>query len=340
MGARVKVELTDEQTVALRRWTGVGKTEQRMALRARIVLLASEGMSLKDIEKVTGLSWQSCLKWRKRFLQYGLEGLQDLARRGRPQSMTPEEHARISALADTLPFDGSRRWSVRKLAEATGHSKSVIQKSLVSGAIKSPKITSLHSDNSDMEFEEKMAAIIGLYLNPPTTALVLSIDVKSQPDGTECGLTQMPKRITRTRNNYDTVCLLTALTVHSGTVVGPCENCVSRHELLKFLKSLHRKYPEKHLHVIVGSMTAHKDQKIRRWLDGNQQMTMHYTPTHSSWLTLVEIWFNLLIHDALRDDMPCSKQQVVSQIMRHIANFNPLGVKPFKWVCTGMSLVA
>ena len=340
MGARVKVQLTDEQAVALRRWAGGGKTEQRMALRARIVLLASEGMSLKDIEKVTGLSWQSCLKWRKRFLQYGLDGLQDLARRGRPLTMTPEEQARIAALADTLPCDGSRRWSVRKLAEATGHSKSVIQKSLVSGAINPKKITSLHNNDSDMEFEEKLAAIVGLYLNPPTTALVLSIDVKSQPEGSEWGHPQAPKRLTRTRKNYGTACLLTALTIHSGTADGQCENLANKHELLKFLKSLHRKYPEKHLHVIVGSLAAHKDQKIRRWLVGNQRMTMHCTPTHSSWLTLVEIWFNLLFHDTLRDGTPCSKRQLVGQIMEHITHFNPQRVKPFKWVCTVMSLVA
>ena len=201
MGARVKVELTDEQMLALQRWAGGGKTEQRIALRARIVLLASEGVSLKDIERMTGLNWQSCLKWRKRFLEFGLEGLQDLARRGRPQAMTPEEHARISALADTLPFDGSRRWSVRKLAVATGHSKSVIQKLLASGAIKPPKSRSLPSGNSDMEFEEKVAAIIGLYLNPPTTALVLSIDAKSQPDDTAWGHMQMPKRLARTHKN-------------------------------------------------------------------------------------------------------------------------------------------
>ena len=340
MGARVKVELTDEQVLALQRWAGGGKTEQRMALRARIVLLASEGMSLKGIESVTGLNWQSCLKWRKRFLEFGLEGLQDLARRGRPQAMTPEEHARISALADTLPFDGSRRWSVRKLAEATGHSKSVIQKLLASGAIKSPKSRSLFSDNSDMEFEEKVAAIIGLYLNPPTTALVLSIDAKSQPHDTAWDHLQVPKRLARTHKNYGTACLLTALTVHSEALEGRCENFSNSSELLKFLKSLYRKYPEKHLHVIVGNLTAHKDHKIRRWLVGNQRMTMHCTPTHSSWLTLVEIWFNLLIQDALRDDMLCPKQQIVGQIMKHITNLNTLGVKPFKWICAGMSLVA
>lgn len=139
MSARVTVALTQEQAATLRMWAGSGKTEQRMALRAKVILLAAEGLGLREIEEQTGLNWQSCLKWRKRFLARGLEGLQDQAGRGRPQSITPEERGIVLALACTTPADGSSRWSVRKLAEATGHSKSAIQKILAEGAIKPHK---------------------------------------------------------------------------------------------------------------------------------------------------------------------------------------------------------
>ena len=137
MCARINVELTDEQAATLKMWAGSGRTEQRMALRARVILAAAEGLTLKEIEKRTGLNWQSCLKWRKRFLQHGLEGLRDRAGRGRPQTITPEERTRVIAMACTTPIDGSSRWRVRKLAEVTGHSKSAIQAILAEGATES-----------------------------------------------------------------------------------------------------------------------------------------------------------------------------------------------------------
>lgn len=139
MGARVQVQLTEEQAATLKMWAASGKTEQRMALRAKVILSAAEGLSLKDIEAKTGLNWQSCLKWRKRFLAQGIEGLKDQPGRGRPQVISAEERAKVVALACTTPVDGSNNWSVRKLAEATGYGKSTIQKILSEGAIKPHK---------------------------------------------------------------------------------------------------------------------------------------------------------------------------------------------------------
>lgn len=346
MGARVRVGLTPEQEATLKMWAGSGKTEQRMALRARVVLLAAEGHTLMKISEQTGLSVRICLKWRKRFLESGLDGLRDLAGRGRPQSISPEERVKVVALACTTPADGSSRWSVRKLAEATGHGKSTVQKILAEGAIKPHKTKYWCGKSPDPEFEEKQAAILGLYMNPPENALVLSVDEKSQIqalDRTQPLLPMRPgspKRLTATYKRNGTTCLLAALAVHAGTIEGRCVESSNHMEFLKFLKLLYRKHPGKHLHVIVDNLAVHKHQKIKEWLAGKKRMTLHFTPTYSSWLNQVEIWFNIFSRDVLKDGVWRSKQALIGQIMEYIQNYNQLWAKPFKWTYTGKPLTA
>lgn len=346
MAARIKVELTEEQAATLRMWAGSGKTEQRIALRSRVILLAANGLKLKDIALETGLNWQSCLKWRKRFLANGLEGLLDKAGRGRPLSISPEERVSVVALACTTPPDGSTRWSVRKLAEATGHSKSAVQKILAAGAIKPHKTKYWCGKSPDPEFAEKQAAIIGLYMNPPENALVLSVDEKSQIqalDRTQPLLPMRPgtpKRLTATYKRNGTTCLLAALAVHAGTIEGRCVESSNHEEFLKFLKLLYRKFPGKHLHVIVDNLAVHKHQKVMDWIGSKRRMTLHFTPTYSSWLNQVEIWFNIFARDVLKDGVWRSKQQLVGQIMEYIKSYNQLWAKPFKWTYTGKPLTA
>jgi len=346
MAARIKVELTEEQAATLRMWAGSGKTEQRIALRSRVILLAANGLKLKDIAVETGLNWQSCLKWRKRFLANGLEGLLDKAGRGRPLTISPEERVSVVALACTTPPDGSTRWSVRKLAEVTGHSKSAVQKILTAGAIKPHKTKYWCGKSPDPEFAEKQAAIIGLYMNPPENALVLSVDEKSQIqalDRTQPLLPMRPgtpKRLTATYKRNGTTCLLAALAVHAGTIEGRCVESSNHEEFLKFLKLLYRKFPGKHLHVIVDNLAVHKHQKVMDWIGSKRRMTLHFTPTYSSWLNQVEIWFNIFARDVLKDGVWRSKQQLVGQIMEYIKSYNELWAKPFKWTYTGKPLTA
>jgi transposase len=142
-------------------WANSGKTEQRLALRAKVILLAAQGVGVKAMQEHVGLNWQSCLKWRKRFLKLGVDGLYDKAGRGRRQKIAPEERTGVIALACSTPVDGSTRWSVRKLAEATGYSKSTVQQILAAGAIKPHKISYWCGKSPDPEFAEKQAAIIG-----------------------------------------------------------------------------------------------------------------------------------------------------------------------------------
>ena len=346
MAARVRLDLNQEQRTTLLMWVGSGKTEQRLALRAKVILLASEGLSLHNIAEKTGLNWQSCLKWRKRFLEQGLDGLKDKQGRGRPQIISPDERVSVVALACTTPPDGSTRWSVRKLAEVTGHGKSTVQKILSEAVIKPHKTAYWCGKSPDPEFEEKQAAIVGLYMNPPENALVLSVDEKSQIqalDRTQPLLPMKPgasRRLTATYKRNGTTCLLAALAVHSGAVSGRCVDSATHEEFLLFLKQLYRKNPGRHLHVIVDNLAVHKHQKIKDWVAGKRRITLHFTPTYSSWLNQIEIWFNIFSRDVIRGGIWKSKQELVDQIMDYIKNYNQLWAKPFKWTYTGKPLTA
>ena len=342
----IRVELTEEQENTLKMWANSGKTEQRLAIRAKVILLAAQRVGVKGIQERIGLNWQSCLKWRKRFLALGIYGLYDKSGRGRQQKIAPEERTGVIALACTTPADGSTRWSVRKLAEATGYGKSTVQQILSAGAIKPHKTKYWCGKSPDPEFAEKQAAIIGLYLSPPENALVLCVDEKSQiqaVDRTQPVLPMRPDnpaRLTATYKRNGTTCLLAALAVHKGEITGKCVDSANSQEFLRFLKRLYRQYPGRQLHVIVDNLSTHKQEDVRKWVAQRKRLTLHFTPTYASWLNQIEIWFNMFTRDVLRGGVWPNKRALVEQIMCYIKNYNQLWAKPFQWTYTGKPLVA
>lgn len=346
MGRPLKIELSDEDRSTLTMWARSGKTEQRMAKRAQVVLLAAKGRSLNEMASEIGFGRLSCLKWRKRFVSNGLDGLRDLQRSGKPATISPEEKSRVVALACTTPPDGSSQWSVRKLAETTGFGKSTISEILSQGAIKPHKREYWCGKSPDPEFDKKQAEIIGLYMSPPENALVICVDEKSQIqalDRTQPLLPMRPdkpKRFTATYKRNGTTCLLAALSVHEGTIDGRCVDSNNHIEFLRYLKHLYRKFPGKELHVIVDNLAVHKHHKVMDWVSRRRRLTIHFTPTYSSWLNQVEIWFNIFARDVLRGGVWRSKQELVNQIMHYVRQYNELWAKPFKWTHTGKPLAA
>jgi transposase len=340
------IELSDEERATLKMWVASGKTEQRLARRAQVVLLASEGIGVKAIGSIVGLSWQRCMEWRKRFVEHRIDGLKDLPRSGKPQQITPKERVEVMAFACTDPDDGSTRWSVRKLADACGFSKSTVHRILSEASLKPHKVDHWCGKSPDPEFSEKQAAILGLYLSPPENALVLSVDEKSQIqalDRTQPMLPMRPgnpKRLTHTYTRHGTACLLAALLVHEGTVEARCVERHTHEEFLSFLKHLYRKYPHKQLHVIVDNYSAHKHEKVKEWAKQRTRLTLHFTPTYASWLNQIEIWFGILTRDVIRDGVWQSKQELVQSIMRYIRRYNEERAVPFKWTYTGKPCVA
>lgn len=347
MGRKAKqIFLDEEEYKTLKMWERSGKTEQRLSQRAKVILLSSQGITLKDISGKTGLSWQNCLKWRARFQREGIEGLKDKGRSGRPSIINPKKKASVIALACSKPPDGNTVWSCRKLAKKTGLGVATIHRILNGGQIKPHKVKYWCGRSNDPEFEEKQAAIIGLYLNPPENAVVLAIDEKSQIqalDRTQPMLPMRegnPKRLTATYKRHGTTCLLASLAVHEGRIDGRCVERQTHEEFLNFLKHLYRQYPNKHLHVIVDNLSAHKHDKVMKWVNAKRRLTLHFTPTYASWLNQVEIWFNIFSRDVLKGGVWHSKRELVKQIMDYIKYYNKKRAKPFKWTYTGKPLAA
>lgn len=334
MGAHAKrLELTGEEISSLRLWTNSGTTQQRLAARARVVLAASEGLPLREISKRTGLSYNACLKWRKRFAANRLDGLTDKPGRGRPQIINQEQRIEVMALACTTPVDGSSHWSMRKLADATGFAVSTVHGILNSGDLKPHKVESWCGKSPDPEFETKRASIIGLYMEPPVNALVICVDEKSQIqalDRTQPLLPMRPgnpKRITATYKRNGTTCLLAAFSVHEGTIEGRCVDSTKHENFLNFLKHLYRSNPGKEIHIVADNLSSHKHKNVTDWVNKRRRLTLHFTPTYASWLNQVEIWFNIFTRDVLKGGVWRSKQALINQIMAYI-KYYPESVTP------------
>jgi putative transposase len=343
-GMTVNIQLTFEEEQTLTMWAKAGTTEQRMAQRAKVILLSAQGLGLPEVARGSGLSRQNCSKWRVRFVSQRLQGLADQPRAGRPLRIGPEVRLKVTALACTTPPDGSNAWSLRRLARAMSLSKDTVHRILNEGELKPHKVEYWCGKSPDPEFEEKQAAILGLYLNPPENALVLAVDEKTSIqalDRTQPMLPMQParpKRQTATYKRHGTTCLLAALSVHAGQVEGRCVDRHTHQEFLAFLKHLYRKYPRKHLHVIADNFTAHKHPDVKKWAAKRRRLTLHFTPTYASWLNQVEIWFNIFSRDVIRGGIWHSKKELINQIMLYIRKYNEERAHPFKWTYTGKPL--
>ena len=342
----VRIKLSREEEETLRMWVGAHKTEQRMAQRAKVILFSAEGLNLDEISTRSGLSPQNCSKWRVRFMKDRLDGLKDKPGRGRPCTISNDVKLKVKALACTKPPDGSNQWSVRSLARATGIGSTTVHRILNEGALKPHKVKYWCGKSLDPEFEEKQASIIGLYLDPPDNSLVLCVDEKSQIQALDRTQPELPlrtgsvRRQTNTYTRHGTTCLLAALSVHEGTVEGRCVDRHTHKEFLSFLKSLYRANPGKHLHVIVDNFSAHKHKKVKEWVSRRRRLTLHFTPTHASWLNQIEIWFSIFTRDVIKGGVWHSKKELVNQIMHYIRYYSKERAKPFQWTYTGRPLAA
>lgn len=244
-------------------------------------------------------------------------------------------------LACERPFDGSNQWSIRKLAKHTGLSSTTVHRILTECSVKPHKVDHWCGKSLDPEFEEKQAAITGLYMSPPENALVISIDEKPHIQALDRTQPELPlragksKRHTATHTRHGTTCLLAAPAVHEGTVQARCVDRNNHYEFLAFLKSLCRNNPYKHLHVIADNLPLHKHPDVMEWVGRRRRLTLHFTPTYASWLNQVEIWFNIFTRDAVKGGVWKSKTELVNQTMFYVKRYNAEGAHPFKWTYTG-----
>ena len=337
------IELTAEEEQTLRMWTRAGTTEQRLARRARVILLCAQGLPIKETAEQCGLSQLSVFKWKRRFLEQRLEGLSDEPRPGRPARITPAQRLAVVDLATSTPEQGKSSWSVTDLARASGLSRTTVHRILAEGKLKPHKTEYWCGRSPDPEFEAKQAAILGLYLDPPENALVLSVDEKSQMqalDRTQAELPMKPgtpRRLTATYKRHGTTCLLAALAVHDGEVTARCRDKNDQVTFLAFLKALYRKYPGKQLFVICDNLSVHKGKDVREWAAKRRRLTILHTPTYASWLNQVEIFFNIFTREVMRGGVWSSKQELIAQTMYYIKRYNETAT-PFAWNYTGKPL--
>ena len=331
-----EVTLTEEERDTLERWARRQTSAQALALRCKIVLGAAAGELNKDIAARLGCHPTTVGKWRTRFAEARLDGLHDEPRPGKPRQISDDDVERVvvKTLEET-PLDATH-WSTRSMAKATGMSQTAVSKIWRAFGLK-PHLAENFKLSPDPQFIDKVRDIVALYLNPPDAAVVLCVDEKSQIqalDRTAPILPLMPGTPERRTHDYrrnGTTNLYAALNVASGQVI---TDLAPRHravEFIKFLNLINRSVPE-HLdvHVVVDNSSTHKTPAVRRWLVRHPRFTLHFTPTYSSWLNLVERWFSELTTKWLRRGTHRSVKELVAAIRTWITNWND-DPKPFVW---------
>jgi len=339
----MSLSINEGELHELRVMSRSSKLDHRYVVRSRIILKLNEGKSYDQVQNELSVSRAAVAKWKSRFLEQGLQGLRDRPGRGVKPTYTEQDRARIVQKACSSPEDGHTGWSQRRIASELGMSQSTVQKTLKQHALKPHKTEYWCGKSTDPEFEAKMLEVVGLYLNPGENALVLSVDEKTQMQALDRSQPELPmrsgqpKRHTATYKRHGTVSLIAALSVHDGEITADTMDKNNHVNFLKFLKKLHRKYPDKHLHIIADNLSVHKHHKVKAWLKSKKRVTMHYTPTYSSWLNQIEIWFNILTKDVLKGGIWHSKKQLVDQLMQYIETYNDTKAKPFDWTYNGIS---
>jgi len=309
-------------------------TRHGLVQRYRIILAAAAGKTNQQIAGDVQMPEVTVSKWRRRFASRGLEGLQDAARCGRPVKHGLEIVQRVQRRACQQPEHYSR-WSVRTLAQDLRLPRSTVHQILVACHLQLHRIRTF-TFSPDPDFEAKLLDIVGLYLNPPENALVLCVDEKTgiqALDRTQPLLPLSAKKPRSWTNEYvrhGTQTLLAALEIASGQVVAHVKQRRTSVNFLRFLKDVIAAFPEHELHMILDNLNIHKNEAARRWLQRHPRVHFHYTPTHASWVNMVECFFSILGKQALSQSVHTSKHQLKEFLVNYIArnNQNP---RPFVW---------
>ena len=312
--------------------------------RAKMILLRFEGGGVDAVAEQLNTTPKRVSTWCVRFERSGLDGLADKPGRGRKASIPEASVARVVTEA-TRPPNGRRRWSIRSMSRHVGISASSVQRIWSKNDLKPHRLKTFKLSN-DPRFEEKFWDVIGLYLNPPTQALVLCCDEKSQCQAlerTQLGLPLAPKRPPTMTHDYvrhGTVTLFAALSQLTGQLITRTEARHTHVEWLRFLKQIDRQTPrDLDLHLIADNYATHKHPKVRAWLDKHPRFIMHFTPTSSSWLNLVERFFADLTGDVIRAGSFASVDELVRDINAYLAQRNA-DPKPYVWRAEGAAILA
>lgn len=340
------ITLSDADRATLEGWVRRQKTSQALARRARIVLAcAAPGATNGAVARALGVSRPTVATWRRRFAAHGPDGLLDAPRPGAPRTIDDAAVERLLTLTLETQPDDATHWSTRRMAQHAGLSQTAVSRIWRAFGL-APHRVATFKLSTDPLFIDKVRDIVGLYLNPPDRALVLCVDEKPQIQATERTAPVLPMRPGQCeRRSHDyvrhgTTDLFAALDVTAGTVIGSCKGRHRAVEFRAFLDQVDAVVPrELDVHVILDNASTHKTPLIRHWLVKRPRWHLHFTPTASSWLNLVECWFALLTRRQLQRGVFTSTAALEAAIHRYIeqTNANP---KPFVWTKSADDILA
>jgi len=328
-----KIILDSMQESQLQSWVQAPSTPQSLALRAGVVLRASEGESNQQIAWGLGLPQITVSKWRRRFVACGLDGLRDAPRSGRPVKHGAEVWQKVQHRVCQQPKFQSR-WSVRTLAREVGLPSSTVHSMLRASGLQPHRLRSF-TFSPDPDFEAKLLDIVGLYLNPPEKALVLCVDEKTGIQALDRTQPLLPLRTKHPRSwtneyvRHGTHTLLAALEIATGKVLGEVKRRTSVN-FLRFMTQVVRHYPERELHVILDNLNIHKSAAAQRWLQRHPRVHFHHTPTHASWVNLAECFFSILTRRGLQQSVHRSRRELKEYLLQFIDHYNQT-CSPFVW---------
>jgi transposase len=329
------ISLEDLHTLG--QWSRSGSVRAALVERAKILLLAAQGVSNTEIAQRVGCSRPTVILWRQRYTQAGLDGLGDQPRSGRPQTVRRDRRAEILAATLTPPPEdlGVTHWSSRLLAAELGVSHNTVARVWAEHDLK-PWRTETFKFSTDPQLEAKVRDVVGLYLQPPERAVVLCLDEKSQIQALSRTASNLPlrpgdpERRTHDDVRHGTTTLFAALEVATGRVTDTCSPRHRHDEFLAFLKLVAKAYPRRQLHLVLDNYGTHKHPTVRAWLDRHPRIHLHFTPTSASWMNLVEVFFSIITRQAIRRGSFPSVADLVAAIRRFCDAWNQR-CQPFVW---------
>ena len=349
MAVAAIITLRPEERMQLERNIRSRKTSGRLQERSRIILLANEGVTNGFIAKELGISHNKVGRWRNRYADKRHVGIEkDLPRGSNQVGKSSLEQAKLRSCVIEMtmkpPTNNATHWSTRSMAKALSASASFVRRVWKDCGFK-PHLIKQFKISNDPKFEEKLTDVVGLYLSPPENAVVLCVDEKSSIqalDRTQPGLPLKKGRagtMTHDYRRHGTSTLFAALNVQSGEVIGECERRHRHQEFLSFLKTVEKQTPkEKSLHLIVDNYATHKHEKVKNWLKRHKRVNMHFIPTRSSWLNLVERFFGVITEKLIRRGVFSSVADLEQKIKAFLEKYND-DPKPFVWTKTAEEIL-
>jgi transposase len=341
------ISLTVADRAKLESWVRAKTTPQSIAVRARIVLLAADGVSNNRIAQELGITRVTVLDWRRRFVEHGPDALAEVRQGGTPGRIPALPQAKIDAVIEkTLHAkpNGATHWSCRSMAKLLEISPAAVQRIWSAHGLQPHRVETFKL-SKDPKFVEKLTDVVGVYLNPPDKAVVLCVDEKSQIqalDRTQPGLPIKRGRCGTMTHDYKrngVTSLFAALDVAQGKVIGQCYGRHRHQEFLRFLRQLDAAYPQElDLHVILDNYGTHRHHRVKEWLAHHPRFVLHFTPTSSSWLNLVERWFRELTDKQIRRGIFRSVPELTHAIQQFIEAYNR-DPKPFIWTASAKSII-